>query len=87
VACGPATAPIRPLLLPDIQNGFCLSAEGSAVPSEHCDQDDAVAISTKYDTIGRCYLMSWMSQRAPGEAVMRSSPVTKTAPVSSARAT
>ena len=33
------------------------------------------------------YLMIWMSQRAPGAALMRSSPVTRTAPVSSARAT
>jgi hypothetical protein len=33
------------------------------------------------------YLMTWMSQRVPGAAVMRSSPVTRTAPVISARAT
>jgi hypothetical protein len=33
------------------------------------------------------YLMIWMSQRAPDAPAMRSPPVTRTAPVSSARAT
>ena len=34
-----------------------------------------------------CYLMTWMTQRATGQAVMRSSPVTRTLPVTSAKAT
>lgn len=36
---------------------------------------------------GRFYVTIRMSRRAAAEAVMRSSPVTRTAPVSSARAT
>ena len=36
---------------------------------------------------GLVYLMIWMSQRVPGAVVMRSSPVTRTAPINSARAT
>lgn len=44
---------------------------------------DAIAASVRKAV----YLMIWMSQRALGAAVMRSSPVTRAAPVSSARAT
>lgn len=46
----------------------------------------AQAVALRHRVPG-VYLMIWMWQRAAGAAVMRSSPVTRVAPVSSARAT